>query len=121
MDLVGFDVSAIPDVQMAVFGIVRHHGQHASRSPEIDANVERLLFEEVEGVDDSGVFIVSDVEDAAGDEGVSRFALRVAGVDVRRYREGLLVQLRHHDVLVDARGEDDPQAAFVRRHFEVGL
>lgn len=79
------------------------------------------MFEEIEGVGHSGVFDVSDVEDAARDEGISRFASRVAGVDVRRYRERFLVQLRHHDVLVDARGEDEPQAAFIRRQFKVGL
>lgn len=76
---------------MAVFRIVRHHGEHASRSPEIEADVESFLFEEIEGVDHSGVFLVSDVEDAAGDEGVSRFASRVAGVDVLRYGERFLV------------------------------
>lgn len=106
---------------MTVFRIVGHHRQHARRRPELEANTQRLLFEEIEGEAHSAVFRVSDVQDAAGDEGISRFALRVAGVHVRRYREGFLVQLRHHDVLVDARGEDEPQAAFVCRHFKVGL
>lgn len=79
------------------------------------------MFEEVEGEAHSGVLIVSDVEDATRHEGVPRFASRVAGVHVRRYGEGFLVQLGHHDALVRARGEHQPQATFVSCHLEVGL
>lgn len=115
------DVALVPHVQVPVFGAVGQHGEHAARRPQVKGHVHRLFLQQVEGERDPGVFGVGDVQDAAGHEGVPGLGARVRGVDVGGHGEGLLVQLGHHDALVHAGGEDQPQAVLVRRHLEVGL
>lgn len=115
------DVALVPHVQVPVFGAVGQHGEHAARRPQVKGHVHRLSLQQVEGERDPGVFGVGDVQDAAGHEGVAGLGARVRGVDVGGHGEGLLVQLGHHDALVHAGGEDQPQAVLVRRHLEVGL
>ncbi|KAG9337027.1 hypothetical protein JZ751_029886 [Albula glossodonta] len=91
------------------------------RKGEALSQVYRRRLFGVKGKRDLGVFGVSDVQHPACYEGVASLGAGVAGVDVGGHRERLLVQLSHHDAVVDARGEHQPQSAFVRRHFEVGL
>ncbi|KAG7232836.1 hypothetical protein INR49_008066 [Caranx melampygus] len=110
----------VPHIQVSVLRAVGEHGQDSTWSPEVKGHVDWLPLKQVEGEGDPGVFSVSDVEDAAGDEGVAGLGVGVAGVDVGGDGEGLLVQLSHHDALVHAGGEDQPQAVLVHSQLEVG-
>lgn len=121
MNHVESDVALVPHIQVSVLGAVGEHGQDSTWSPEVKGHIDRLPFEQVEREGDPGVLGVSDVEDAAGNEGVSGLGAGVAGVDVGGDGEGLLVQLSHHDALVRAGGEDQPQAVLIHGQFEVGL
>lgn len=115
------DVALVPHVQVPVFGAVGEHGQHTGWRPQVKGHVNWLSFQQVKRKSDPGVFGVCDVEDPAGDEGVSSLGAGVGGVYVGGDGEGLLVQLGHHDALVDAGGKDQPQAVLICRHFEVSL
>lgn len=115
------DVGLVPHIQVPVFGAVGEHGEHTAWSPQVKRYVNRLSFQQVKSKSDPGVFGVGDVQDTAGDEGVSSLGAGVRGVYVGGDREGLLVQLGHHDALVHTGGEDQPQAVLVCRHFEVSL
>lgn len=115
------DVALVPHVQVPVFGAVGEHGKHTAWRPQVKGHVNRLSFQQVKSKSDPGVFGVCDVQDTAGDEGVSSLGAGVRGVYVGGDGEGLLVQLGHHDALVDAGGKDQPQAVLICRHFEVGL
>lgn len=115
------DVALVPHVQVPVFGAVGEHGEHAAWRPQVKGHVNRLSFQQVKSKSDPGVFGVGDVQDTAGDEGVAGLGAGVRGVYVGGDGEGLLVQLGNHDALVDAGGEDQPQAVLICRHFEVSL
>lgn len=115
------DVAVVPHIQVSVLRAVGEHCENATRGPQVKGHINRLPFEQVESEGDSGVFGVGDVQDAAGDEGVAGLGAGVRGVYVGRDREGLLVQLGHHDALIYAGGKDQPQAVLICRHFEVGL
>lgn len=115
------DVALVPHVQVPVFGAVGEHGEHAAWRPQVKGHVNWLSFQQIESKGDPGVFGVGDVQDTAGNEGVSSLGAGVGGVDVGGDGEGLLVQLGHHDALVDAGGEDQPKAVLICRHFEVSL
>lgn len=115
------DVAVVPHVQVPVFGAVGEHGEHSPWRPQVKSHVNRLPFQQVKSKSDPGVFGVGDVQDATGDEGVSSLGAGVRGVYVGGDGEGLLVQLGHHDALVHAGGEDQPQTVLICRHFEVGL
>ena len=115
------DVALVPHVQVSVLRAVREHGQHSAWRPQVKGHVDRLPLQQVKSKRDPGVLGVGDVQDPAGDEGVAGLGARVGGVDVGGDGEGLLVQLAHHDALVRAGGEDQPQAVLVRCQFEVGL
>lgn len=115
------DVALVPHVQVPVFGAVGEHGQHTARRPQVKGHINRLSFQQVKRKSDPGVFGVGDVQDTAGNEGVSSLGAGVRGVYVGGDGEGLQVQLGHHDALVDAGGEDQPQAVLICRHFEVRL
>lgn len=121
VDHVEPDVVVVPHVQVSVPRAVGEHGQHAAWWPQVKGHVHRFALQQVKGEADSGVLGVGDVEDATGDEGVAGFGPGVGGVDIGGDGEGLLVQLSHHDALVHAGGEDEPQAVLVRRQLEVGL
>jgi len=114
-------MAVVPHVQKPLLGAVGEHGQHAPRRPQVKGYVDRFALQQVEGEADPGVLGVGDVEDAAGNEGVAGLGAGVGGVDVGADGEGLLVQLGHHDALIDAGREDQPHAVLVRRHFEIGL
>lgn len=115
------DVALVPHVQVPVFGAVGEHGQHTARRPQVKGHINRLSFQQVESIGDPGVLGVGDVQDAAGDEGVPGLGAGVGGVYVGGDGEGLLVQLGHHNALIHAGSEDQPQAVLVCCHFEVGL
>lgn len=121
VDHVEPDVAVVPHVQVSLLWAVRKHCQHPTWGPEFKGHVHGLLLQQVKGKGHSGVFAVRDVQDAAGDEGVPSLGAWVGGVDVGGDGEGLLVQLGHHDVLVRAGSEDQPQTVLIRRQFEVGL
>lgn len=115
------DVALVPHIQVPVLGAVGEHGEHSSWRPQVKGHVNGLSFQQVKRKRDPGVFDVGDIQDATGDEGVSGLGAGVRGVYVGGDREGLLVQLGHHDALVHAGGEDQPQAVLICRHFKVGL
>lgn len=115
------DVALVPHIQVPVFGAVGEHGEDTAWRPQVKGHVNRLSFQQVKSKSDPGVFGVADVQDTAGDEGVSSLGAGVRGVNVGGDSEGLLVQLGHHDAIVDAGGEDQPQAVLICRHFKVSL
>lgn len=115
------DVAMVPHVQVPVFGAVGEHGEHSPWRPQVKSHVNRLPFQQVKSKSDPAVFGVGDVQDATGDEGVPSLGAGVCGVNIGGDWEGLLVQLGHHDALVHAGGEDQPQTVLICRYFEVGL
>lgn len=121
MDHVEPDEVVVPHVQVSVLGAVGQHSQDTTRGPQVKGHVDWFPFQQVVSKGDPGVFGVGDVQDTAGDEGVARLAAGVRGVYVGCDGESLLVQLGHHDALVHAGGEDQPQAVLIGRQFEVGL
>ena len=121
MNHVELDVAVVPHVQVSVLRAVGEHCQHSTWRPQVEGHIDRLSLQQVESEADSGVFGVGDIQDATGDEGVAGLCAGVGGVYVGCDGEGLLVQLGHHDGLVQTGGKDQPQAVLIRCQFEVGL
>lgn len=114
-------VAVVPHIQVSVLRAVGEHCEHSTRRPQIKGHINRLSFQQVKSKCDSGVFGVGDVQDSTGDEGIARLGAGVCGVYEGRDREGLLVQLGHHDALIHTGGKDQPQAILICCQFEVGF
>ena len=121
MHSVWFHIAAIPNKQKFFLRHVRDHGQNANGWSEIKTDIDRFTLQEIEGVGHPAVFGVGEVENPTRNEGISSLGPGVAGVDVRRDGKGFLVELSHHDGVVEAGREDEPQAVLIGRHFEVSL
>lgn len=115
------DVAVVPNIQVSVLWAVGEHCQHFTSRPQVEGHIDRLSLQQVKRKGDSGVFGVGDIQDATGDEGIAGFDARIGGVHVGCDGEGLLVQLGHHDALVNIGCKDQPQAVLICCQLEVGL
>lgn len=95
------DIAVVPHIQVSVLRAVGEHCQHSAWRPQVKGHIDRLSLQQVKSKGDSGVLGVGDIQDPTGDEGVAGLVAGVGGVHVGRDGEGLLVQLAHHDALID--------------------
>lgn len=121
MDHVEPDVAVVPHIQVSVLWAVGQHGQHSSWRPQVKGYIDWFALQQVKSKGDSGVFGVGDIQNSTCNEGVAGLGAGVGGINVGGDREGLLVQLGHHDVLIHTGGKNQPQAVLICCQFEVGL
>jgi len=94
------DVALVPHIKVSVFGTIGEHCQNSTWRPQVKRHIHWLSLQQVKSNSDSGILGVCHVQYTTGDKGVASLGAGVGGIYVGRDREGLLVQLGHHDALI---------------------